>query len=102
MSDVKVKIAYTVSVSEIPQEVAKIYKRAVSDLKAVLSECDMADPLSDHIPDILNSIDKIRKLLFAVDANFGDCVNILVDYQRLIAELHAPLPPPMVTDDDSD
>lgn len=93
MSDPKVKIAYTVSVSEIRQEVAKIYRRAVSDLKAVINECDMTDPGMDTVSDVLVAIDKIRKLMFSVDTNFDDCVRILADYQRMVAEIHSPTPP---------
>jgi BioD-like phosphotransacetylase family protein len=93
MSDTKVKIAYTVSVSEIRHEVAKLYRRAVSDLKAVITECDMTDPACDSVSDVLVAIDKIRKLMFSVDTNFDDCVRILADYQRMLAEIHSPSPP---------
>ena len=93
MNDAKVKIAYTVSVSEIRQEVAKIYQRAVSDLKAVVTECDMTDPACDSVSDVLSAIDKIRKIMFSIDTNFDDCVSILADYQRMVAEVHSPTPP---------
>jgi len=104
MNDTKVKIAYTVSVSEIREEVAKLYRRAVSDLKAIINESDMIDPGSDSVADVLTAIDTIRKLMFSVDTNFNDCVQILADYQRMVAEIHSPSPsmpmPPQVPESD--
>jgi len=82
-----VKISYTVPFQEVPSRVQRLImeNRNVSEeISEKLTQIQIDD---ERLVLTLNEIDNIRKLLFKIDTQLGDCYNILSGYNKALADM---------------
>ena len=87
----RVKIAYTVDISEVESEVKSLLSEAVSNLEklqeSVLFAYNNLETLDSPLNEITNSLEESRKIMFKVDSTVSDCHEILVGYSDVIRQL---------------
>jgi len=74
----KVKIAYTVELDDVPTECMKIIAQKQTELSNVLST--LMDIKEENIVDSLGKIKQCRDSLLTVDMCLADCSSILAGY----------------------
>ena len=86
----RVKIAYTVELEEVENEVKEILGKgitdiddALSDSMHVLSELDS----SQELPYLVQTLDSSRRKLARADAILADCQTILDAYSQVLQKL---------------
>lgn len=84
----RVKIAYTVELEEVPKEVAEIMTRATNNLDEayqkvvkIQTELDNGTGLAD---DHLKSIDLARRKMFTADQTLQDCQSIILALKDVV------------------
>ena len=87
----RVKIAYTVDISEVEGEVKSLLSEAVSNLEklqeSVLFAYNNLETLDSPLNEITNSLEESRKIMFKVDSTVSDCKEILAGYSNVIRQL---------------
>ena len=87
----RVKIAFTVDIDEVEEEVVTIMQKALSDIdKASDFAFDATSKLSrgnEDINIIINQMDEARKRLSKADQVMMDCYEILKAYKETLAKL---------------
>ena len=87
----RVKIAYTVDISEVEGEVKSLLSEAVSNLEklqeSVLFAYNNLETLDSPLNEITNSLEESRKIMFKVDSTVSDCKEILSGYSDVIRQL---------------
>mgnify|MGYP005728542771 CR=1 FL=1 len=87
----RVKIAFTVDIDEVEEEVVTIMQKALSDIdKASDFAFDATSKLSrgnEDINIIINQMDEARKRLSKADQVIMDCYEILKAYKETLAKL---------------
>ena len=87
----RVKIAYTVEMEEVDEEIVTIMQKALTDIeKASEFAFDATSKLSrgnEDINTIINQIDQARKRLSKADQVIMDCHEILKAYKQTLLTL---------------
>ena len=87
----RVKIAFTVEIDEVEEEVVTIMQKALSDIdKASSHALDATSKLSkgdENIDRIVAQMDEARKRLSKADQVMMDCYEILKAYKETLAKL---------------
>ena len=85
----RVNIAYSIELDEVPQLTRKLLAEATKNLEALFKKYQkISRQLEDeNEKKALKSIDECRKLIAAADHSLSDCHNILSGYQRTIFQL---------------
>ena len=86
----RVKIAYTVELEEVENEVKEILGKGITDIDEalsdsmhVLSELDS----SQELPYLVQTLDSSRRKLARADAILNDCQSILDAYSQVLKKL---------------
>lgn len=86
----KVKIALTVDLEEVPEKTDPLFDKCAEDLKKLkelLSE--IKDIRQTSIEKTINQIDDIRKIMMDIDLALGDCDSMLTGYLQTVASLNS-------------
>ena len=92
----KVKIAYTVDMEDVPIKSAELLEYARNSLeKALESASDAFDKMGLDKDSLatLEAIDKARKEMFQADALLEDVAHIVASYGQLVLAQNSPAPP---------
>ena len=86
----RVKIAYTVELEEVENEVKEILGKGITDIDEALS--DSMHVLSEldsgqELPYLIQTIDSSRRKLARADAVLADCKTILDAYAQVLQKL---------------
>jgi len=87
----RVKIAYTVKLEEVEEEVSEIMSRAANELdssyqKIVDIQSDL-DAGAGNISNHLKELDTIRRKMMLADQVLEDCMSILQGYRQTLQQL---------------
>ena len=87
----RVKIAYTVKLEEVEEEVSEIMSRAANELdssyqKIVDIQSDL-DARAGDISNHLKELDTIRRKMMLADQVLEDCMSILQGYRQTLKQL---------------
>ena len=85
----RVKIAYTVDLQEVPEKVKEFLDASVHTLATTSSDL-MDVSVAEHIDITLAKIDSIRQRLALVDDRLEDCYHALAGYNHARMETHSP------------
>ena len=87
----RVKIAYTVEMDEVEEEVVTIMQKALSDIETASSTAfDATSQLSSGEGDIVSIVEKIdsaRLIISRADQIMSDCYEILKAYRQALQRL---------------
>ena len=86
----RVKIAYTVELEEVENEVKEILGKSITDIDEALS--DSMHVLSEldsgqELPYLIETLDSSRRKLAKADAVLADCQTILDAYSQVLQKL---------------
>tara|TARA_R100000008_G_scaffold68774_1_gene46042 strand:+ start:87 stop:401 length:315 start_codon:yes stop_codon:yes gene_type:complete len=89
----KVKIAYTVDLDEIPQKIQDFLKQS----EELLFSKEMKDGFKSAMSAFgegnlqvgLDTMEAIRNKLIEADIRLEDCTRVLVDYQQAVSQINA-------------
>ena len=87
----RVKLAYTVELEEVPEKVKEFLEASVHGLATASSDL-MDVTVVEHVDVTLDKIDNIRQRLALVDSRLEDCYHALAGYNH--AKMQEHLPPP--------
>ncbi len=87
----KVKISYTVDISQVETEVKEILSQAVSSIESmhekVLFAYNSLEKSDAPLVDINNALEGIRKDMYNADTVVSDCHNIMTGYTDVLEKL---------------
>tara|TARA_Y100000034_G_scaffold124789_1_gene173425 strand:+ start:257 stop:742 length:486 start_codon:yes stop_codon:yes gene_type:complete len=85
-----ININYTVQESEVPKEIAALYRRTVGNVEDLLEQmADAEELLADGAANyyvVLGMLTEAKNKLISVDMNLADCQNIIAGYQRYLLD----------------
>lgn len=87
----RVKLAYTVELEDVPEKVKEFLEASVHGLATASSDL-MDVTVIEHVSVTLDKIDNIRQRLALVDSRLEDCYHALAGYSH--AKMQEHLPPP--------
>ena len=87
----RVKLAYTVELEEVPEKVKEFLDASVHCLATASSDL-MDVTVIEHVDITLNKIDSIRQRLALVDSRLEDCSHALAGYNHAKMQEHIPHP----------
>ncbi len=87
----RVKIAYTVEIEKVEEEVKEILARALNDLEDGLTEStDVHNSLATkraRLDNVLDALNNVRVKLFRADSTISDCHDILKGYSDVLKKI---------------
>tara|TARA_B100000123_G_scaffold256821_1_gene220263 strand:+ start:337 stop:639 length:303 start_codon:yes stop_codon:yes gene_type:complete len=87
----RVKIAYTVDISEVEGEVKNLLSEALSNIeklhKGVLFAYNNLETLRSPLQEILESLEQSRKDMLLADSKVSDCFDIIDGYANVLKQL---------------
>lgn len=85
----QVKISFTVDIEEVPVRVGKQVTESMHDLRDIL-DSDIGELTTENALRKIQWIESVRKKLLRVDTKLADCYNILVGYNKAVADSLVP------------
>ena len=82
-----VKISYTVPFEEVPKRVSNLLienRNTVEEIAEIINQINVSD---SNILTALSTIDSLRKKLFKIDTQLGDCYSILAGYNKVLSDV---------------
>lgn len=87
----RVKIAYTVDISEVETEVKEILAKAVSSIEdmheKILFAYNNLEKSEAPLKDINDALESIRKEIYKADTVVTDCHSIIIGYTDVLEKL---------------
>ena len=87
----RVKIAYTVDISEVESEVKNLVSQALKDIEAlqekVLFAYNSLETLDSPLEKIIENLEQSRKDLYNIDSVVSDSNEILNGYSQVLKQL---------------
>ena len=87
----RVKIAYTVDISEVEGEIKNLLSEALNDIErlqeSVLFAYNNLEVTDSPLEDISKCLENSRKAMFKIDSRVSDCSDILAGYSNVMKQL---------------